>query len=166
MQGNQKQTDWAYIAGVMDSDGCFMITKHKRKWKGQFISPSYLPCVKISQAEPETIEFIAKDLGLGAYKLDRTRIRQYKDGKRFGSKPMYDWYLRDKKELTIFLENIIPYLRIKKERAKHLLEYCKNVIQYNIGSRSLPECELNYREEMRLIMRKFNGSKVAATTNS
>ena len=33
MHDNQSQTHWAYIAGIMDADGCFMIFKHKRKTK-------------------------------------------------------------------------------------------------------------------------------------
>lgn len=166
MHGNQRQTDLAYIAGVMDADGCFMITKHKRKWKGKYINPSYLPCVKISQAEPETIEFIANELGYGTYKLDRARKRFYENGKQFGSKPMYDWFIRDKKVLVPFLEGIIPYLKIKAERAEHLKEYCLNIHQTNFCRGGIPQSELDYREDMYIKMREFNGNKVAATTES
>ena len=165
MHGNQRQTDWAYIAGVMDSDGCFMITRHKRKYKGKEISPCFLPCTKISQVEPETVEYITNELGLGSYKLDRARIRQYENGQRFGSRPMYDWFIRDRKVLIPFLENTIPYLKIKKDRAKHLLSYCRT-IQGNPGRGKIPKEVLDYREEAYLKMRKFNCNKVAATTNS
>lgn len=167
MHGNQSQTDFAYIAGVMDSDGCFMITRHMRDINmGIGRAPSYLPCVKISQAEPETVEFITNQLGYGSYKVDRARIRQYENGIRFGGKPMYDWFIRKKEILVPFLECIIPYLKIKKDRAIHLHKYCTTITQYNRGSRGLPQSELDYREDMYIKMREFNGNKVGAQTES
>jgi hypothetical protein len=167
MQGNQRQTDWAYIAGVMDSDGCFMITRHVRKYKGRTISPCYLPCVKISQAEDECIKFITNEVGYGTYKLDRARMRQYKNGTRFGSKPMYDWFIRDRKKLIPFLKKIIPYLRIKKDRAQHVLDYCENLVFKKYGwNETISQQELNRREDSYLKMRKLNRGKVVATTKS
>lgn len=166
MQDNQRQADWAYVAGIMDADGCFMITRHARnntKWN---LSPCHLPCVKINMVEIEAIDFITSDLGFGAYKLDRTRIRQYKDGKRFGSRPIYDWYIRNKKELKIFLENIIPHLRVKKDRAQHLLDYCNHVTDCKYPRKGLSKDELNFREEAYKKMRKFNEIKAAAETES
>lgn len=166
MHGNQMQTDLAYIAGIMDADGCFMITKHARKWKGNPISPCYLPCVKISQVEEEAIKYITNVIGFGSYKLDRARIRQYKNGTRFGSKPIYDWYIRNRKVLIPFLEGIIPYLKIKKDRAKFLLNYCKTINTKINGSPGLSDKELNYREDSYIKIRELNGNKVAATTKS
>lgn len=166
MKGNQRQTDLAYIAGVMDSDGCFMITKHTRKWKGKPISPCYLPCVKISQVEDEAIKYITDILGFGSYKLDRARIRQYKNGLRFGGKPIYEWYIRNRQILIPFLEGIIFYLKIKKNRAQFLLQYCKSINTKINGSFGLSKEELNYREESYKKMRELNGNKVATTTKS
>ena len=173
MHGNQKQTDWAYIAGVMDSDGCFMIGKRNRKYTGKnkgpksqgFYNPNYLPITKIEQKEIDTIKYITEDLGLGYYKLDRTRIRQYENGKRFGSHPIYQWQLTNRLKVMNFCKNIIPYLKIKKKRVLHLLNFCENMELKNYGwGRTISKDELNYREEAYLKMRKFNGSKVAATT--
>lgn len=166
MHGNQRQTDWAYMAGVMDSDGCFMITKHNRgkhsKWD---LSPTYLPCLKVSMAEKEAVEFLTSVLKIGAYKLDRARIRQYENGNTFGGKPMYDWFLRKKEIMIPVLEKIIPYLKVKKDRALHLLKYCKTVA-HKPGRNRLTKEELDYREDSYRKMREFNGNKVAATTES
>lgn len=166
MQGNQKQTDWAYIAGVMDSDGCFMIIKQNRVFNGKNC-PQHTPTVKISQVEPECIKYITHDLGMGKYKLDRTRIREYENGRRFGSKPMYDWYIRSREKLKPFLTGIIPYLRIKKNRAEILLEFCNSIKLmhrgwYGPNSNS----ELARREDLYIKIRKLNSGKVAATTKS
>ncbi|MFP3859231.1 MAG: hypothetical protein ACLFUW_00265 [Bacteroidales bacterium] len=172
MHDNQRQTHWAYIAGIMDADGCFMVFKHKRKTKNgnseraqnfpkkmENWSISYLPGVKIAMIESEAIFFILKEFGYGNYNIDGARKN------RPNSKSIYHWYLRNKDQLIEFLEGIIPYLKVKKDRAIHLLKFTKNLKKYkNPCYRGLPQTELDYREDMYLKMREFNGNKVAATT--
>ena len=175
MQDNQRQThEWAYIAGVMDSDGCFMIFKHKRKTKNKLTNRalafpknvdqwaySYLPGVKIQMIEPEAISFIQNDMNFGNMYIDGARKS------RPNSKPIYHWYMRNKDQLIPFLEGIMPYLRVKKDRAKHLLDFCYHLkTQKNPGYRGVPQDELDYREDVYIKMREFNGNKVAATTKS
>jgi hypothetical protein len=175
MQDNQRQThEWAYIAGIMDADGCFMIFKHKRKTQNRKTSRglefpkrvdqwaySYLPGVKICMIEPEAIDFVMNDMGFGHMHIDGAR----KD--RPNSKPIYHWYMRNKEHVIPFLEGIIPYLRVKKNRAEHILKFCKHLMtQKNPGYRGVKQEELDYREEMYRKIREFNGNKVAATTKS
>lgn len=172
MQDNQRQTHWAYIAGIMDADGCFMIMKHKRKTKNKTTqralefpkkvekwSVSYLPGVKIAMIESEAINFVMNDMGFGNMHIDGARKS------RPNSKPIYHWYMRKKENLVIFLENIIPYLKIKIKRAEHLLNFCRHLISNpNPCYRGLSINELDYRETVYLKMRELNGNKVAATT--
>lgn len=174
MQDNQRQTHWAYIAGIMDADGCFMIFKHKRATKNgstqrsidfpknkESWSISYLPGVKIAMIESEAIDFIKNEMGFGNWHLDGARKS------RPNSKPIYHWYMRNKDDLVRFLEGIMPYLKVKIHRAKHLLKFCKYLQNYkNPCYRGLPQTELDYREEVHRKMREFNGNKVAATTKS
>lgn len=165
MQDNQRQTHWAYIAGIMDADGCFMITKHNRKtpdnrrWKTlERRSPTYMPSVKIAMIEKEAIHFLHENLGFGQYKLDGARKN------RPNSKPIYQWFIRGKKGVVPFLENVMPYLRVKKFRAEFLLDFCKSMVLTTDGYHGIPEKELNYREQSYVKMRELNGNKVAATT--
>jgi hypothetical protein len=174
MQDNQKQTLWAYIAGIMDADGCFMIMKHARKTKrscskyGKVYpitqenwSGTYLPALKIAMIEPEAVEFIKNETGFGTYRLEGTRKS------RPNSKPIYQWYERNKRKVIPFLINVLPFLKVKKERALHLLEFCKHLNDCkNPGYRGIAFEELNYREQMYVKMRELNGNKVAATTKS
>lgn len=173
MQDNQSQTHWAYMAGIMDADGCFMIFKHKRKTKNRTSeralafpkkvkewSITYMPGVKIAMIEPEAVN-LAIEMGFGHICIDGAR----KD--RPNSLPIYHWYERNSKRLIVFLEGVIPYLRVKKDRAQHLLEFCKYMQGVpRRGYLGLSEKELNYREEVYLTMREFNGNKVGATTKS
>jgi hypothetical protein len=170
MQDNQRQTHWAYIAGIMDADGCFMITRHKRKTQRKNYphkvdnwSWTYMPSVKICMVEPQAINLLYEEMKLGTVTLNGARLFRPK------SQPIYQWGIRNRTQLVPFLEAVIPYLRVKKERAQFLLNYC-NTAQYMDGIKSryfgLEKDELIYREESYQKMREFNGKKVAATTKS
>ena len=174
MHDNQNQTHWAYIAGIMDADGCFMIFKHKRKTKNKSTdralafpknvdswSYTYLPGVKIAMIEPEAIDFIQNEMGFGNMHIDGVR----KD--RPNSLPIYHWYDRNWRRLIPFLNGIMPFLRVKKKRALHLLDFCIHLRDFPLVSyKGLPPEELHYREDMYIKMREFNGNKVGATTKS
>jgi len=167
MHDNQRQTHWAYIAGVMDSDGTFMITRHKRKttrknhphtvdqW-----SWTYLPAIKVSQVEPEAINFLAEFTG------QKTIYLHGASPSRPTRRPIYSWGIRKRSNLIPFLEGVIPYLRIKKNRALFLLKYCKHVIECPNPYRyfGLSKEELDFREDSYQKMRKLNENKVAAET--
>ena len=169
MQDNQRQTHWAYIGGIMDADGCFMITRHKRKTKRKNYphkvdnwSWTYMASVKVCMVEPEAIDLLYNDMQLGTKTLDGARKS------RPNSRPIYQWGIRNRIGVKSFLENVIPYLRVKKKRAEFLLEYC-NTASYvphsgTSGYFGLTKDELVYREESYQKMRKFNGRKVAAET--
>lgn len=160
MQDNQIQAHYAYIAGVMDSDGCFMISRHKRKTTRknhphtvEGWAWTYLASVKVAMIQREAIDFIVETTGLGTISLNGARPS------RPNSMPIYQWGARKKDELIPFLENIIPWLRVKKNRAQFLLEYCKTAKNTDSSNRyfGLPTEELVYREESYQKMRKFNG---------
>lgn len=172
MQDNQSQTHWAYVAGIMDADGCFMISKHKRKTNNRSTeralafpkttknwSYTYAPALKIAMMESEAVHLIEKEMGFGHMHIDGARKN------RPTSKPLFHWYLRNWRQAIPFIENLIPYLRVKKDRALHLLSFCKHLSLYpNPGYRGVSLEELNYREDAYIKMREFNGNKVGATT--
>lgn len=106
-----KKEDLAYIAGVIDSDGCISIGRNAKRYK---------PIVQITQVQPEAINFVNKIFG-GSYKIE----------KRLSHKDIYKWRIQSRKNLGIFLEAIIPFLKIKREQAKIVIEYC------NIRSKSI-----------------------------
>ena len=174
MQDNQKQTHWAYIAGIMDADGCFMIQKHARKTKNRTSdrakefpktqlnwSGVYAPSLKIAMIEPEAMELLVHELKVGNMHLCGARTS------RPNSQRIYQWWERNWRDVIPFIENVLPYLRVKTERALHLLEFCHHLEKCkNPCYRGHTKEELDYREEMYLKMRQLNGSKVAATTKS
>lgn len=172
MHDNQRQTHLAYIAGVMDSDGCFMISKYKRPTKNRSTKRAeefpkrvkqwcigYLPHVSISMIQPEAVQFVLDEMGIGSIYHNGARKS------RPNSQPIYIWVVRKRELIISFIEDIMPYLKVKRERARFLLEFCKHLAtQTNPGYRGLNSTELDYREESYLKMREFNNNKVAATT--
>jgi len=159
MQDNQRQTLWAYVAGILDADGCFLIMKNNNM-SNRRKNISFTPGVKISMIEKEAVEMITNELGYGQYKLEGAR----RD--RPNSKPIYHWHLRSKRNVPEFLIQVIPYLRVKKNRAEFLLEFCNTMENCPVPYYGLSQNELNYREKSYWKMRELNGSKVAATTKS
>lgn len=167
IQDNQRQAHWAYIAGVMDSDGCFMITRHKRQTKRKNHPHTvdgwcwtYLPSAKIAMIQDGAIKFILKHTGLGTYSLNGARPS------RPNSMPIFQWGMRKRDDLIPFLEGIIPWLQVKRNRAEFLLEYCKKLNNTDHSKRyfGITTEELVYREESYQKMRKLNALRAAAET--
>ena len=167
MQDNQRQTLLAYTAGVLDSDGAFMIVKNSSTRK----NPNYMATVKIAMVHEDGIKAITNELGYGRYRLEGTRKS------RPNSLPIFHWYIRDRKKVKPFLEEVLPYLRNKVRQAKFLLEFCNKYKPCRIPKFGLDKKELDYREEsywkMKALnkeaydsIRKLNDNKVAATTES
>lgn len=155
MQDNQSQTQWSYTAGIMDSDGCFMIMRRK-----QNLRYDYLPIVKIVMITNRSLNYIKQSTGLG--RITTIGIRP----SRPNTKPLFQWSITNRNDLVTFLQGIIPYLQNKKDRAVFLLNYCKKIGYRSYKQRHirLTQDELNYREESYCLMREFNGNKVGATT--
>ena len=106
-----KKLDLAYLAGVMDSDGYFGIVKSWPKYRSG-ISPCYYEKCALKPTQPEAVELIYKQFG-GHYRIDQPSM--------INAKPLHSLQLSNIKA-NIFIKSIYPYLKIKKVRAKVLLD--------------------------------------------
>lgn len=159
MQDNQNQTHWIYAAAIMDSDGCFMITRSKSRSTNKD-HYDYTPRAKVTMVYHGSINYIFAETKLG--KINICGVRP----SRPNSLPLFTWEICNLKDLMSFIEGVLPYLKIKKERALHLLDFCKNRLKKKIGNRYIKpdKEELDYRNYMYQKMRELNGNKVGATT--
>jgi hypothetical protein len=110
---NLTPTDAAYIAGIMDGEGCFMLAKSANS-----ISPAgvgYKPLIELAMCDAATIFYIADLTG------KPVQQRVIKSG-RTAYKII--WHNRMAGAL---LTEIIPYLRGKRDQAEILLHYINNV---------------------------------------
>lgn len=103
----------AYLAGIMDGDGSFSIIKHKT-----VANPLYYPFLQFVSWKKEVIDFLTSELG-GSVTTTAPCIR--KDGSQ--GHLMYRWRLRSHDNVKPVLEKLIPYLKIKFERAMFLLRF-------------------------------------------
>jgi hypothetical protein len=157
MYGNQKQGPLAlaYIAGLIDGEGAFMITR-STNWDRP--TPSYTPRVKIAMTTREPLDFVVEHLGLGKINVEVVRKKRPK------SKDIYQWQVHSLTNVHKLCELILPYLVLKKKHAQHLIEYCEHFCSTPIRNHGVPDDVRAYREEAYLIMRKLNGRHPAAET--
>lgn len=162
MYGNQRQAVlWAYFAGLIDGEGSFVIQKtsvEKIAKSSRSKTPKYLAYFSIGMVDREPLEMIIKLIGCGKVYEERVPNRRSIWRIRFGGRL----------KLIPFIENLLPYLIVKKQQAETVLDFCKNWFtpgQDGRGSRlRVPDYELQRREEAYLKMRKLNAVGAAATT--
>jgi len=101
MRKTFSEVDRAYLAGLLDGDGCIMSTieRHPEKKFG-FRVRVFL---KISQKNRKILDWCRNITQSGV-------VRENRD--------QYDWRLRDQKEVARILEAIYPYLKIKRKQAE------------------------------------------------
>jgi hypothetical protein len=104
------EAEKAYLAGIIDADGCIggAALQDKRPGRG----PGVMFTVFISMADREAVEL--------ACALYGGHIRTTKDP-RPNRKPMHTWQAYGGIGAR-FLQDILPYLRVKKEQAKVFIE--------------------------------------------
>lgn len=114
LEGNVNITRLAYLAGAMDSDGCFTIKRstHRKRRRGDCLSPSYFPRILFGQVQPEICELLKTTFG-GHVVIQRPRTRN--------SLPMFK-YSASCRQAAEASRAMIPHLILKKERAKILVE--------------------------------------------
>ena len=104
--------EMAYVAGMMDGDGSFsLIRRHEPGTK----SPRVYPFIQLCNMSEKLIKRFHEWFG-GS--IGCTKNRKYKDG--LTRQEVWYWKLSSPKACACFLLKVIPFLRIKKERAQFL----------------------------------------------
>lgn len=113
------ETFWAYLAGLLDGDGCFGIYNMG-------------PRIGISNTHRETLDWVLKTLGIG-------RISEMKSNTQFRrTTQCFQWDCGAVGVRTI-LPRIAPYLKVKKEAPSILEEYVNGINPDNISKVPLEE---------------------------
>ena len=124
--------DWAYIAGYMDADGCFTIASNPNRKTG---NQHFCGTSTTSNTDSKIPKMLYETFGGSLY---------VETGKR-NNKDFTRWRLTGQ-TLKPFLRSIIPFLRMKQERASLLLrfldyqgkEYERIKNENGFGQRSYP----------------------------
>ena len=119
------ETDKAYLAGFIDGDGCIMVS-HK---KG---TNSYAADVGVYQSDGKILFYLKDRWGAGnIYEHKQKRGRSY-----------FRWNISNSQGAKL-LEEILPYLRIKKLQAEGVIELERSKGRPGVR---LSESDLEYRE--------------------
>lgn len=137
---------WAYVAGLMDTDGSFSLKKEMRK-SGGSKSPVYTATILLTMTDARAIQHIAKNFAGGSCCIVKAKTTAHGFCYRFS--------ISSKKDCIQFLVNCLPYLRLKKAAAEQLLFYCQNV-KSKPGARRLTAEELQFREDIYCNIKELN----------
>jgi len=108
------ETEWAYLAGFIDGDGC--ITINVGGTKGS-VTPSHRLLLLITQANKEYLEKWCARVGLG-------RVYAIHSGESpiQGTKQCYNWQMSGRQAEAV-LRKVLPYLDIKREQAEIAIKF-------------------------------------------
>lgn len=104
--------DLSYIAGFMDGEGSFHITR--TTYLGRRKYPSYQPRVSVANTDHDVLCWLQHTVGFGIL------APKYHDSKVW--KDQWQWYLRVE-EIRSFTIAVLPYLKIKTRQAQLVLEF-------------------------------------------
>lgn len=147
------------LSGLIMGEG--WIGMKKAKAGGRSVSPVYSVAMTITNTNSKLISWCIENFGGNFYK-NRSRSANHKEA--------YVWQLQNNK-LYPLLKKVLPYLVIKDEQAKIVLNYLEHKLidpaTSGRGNR-ISDGELNFRESNYLSLKKLNqkGPLESVTTNT
>lgn len=132
---------WAYVAGIMDTDGSFSIERHIRK-PGQNRQKTDLvkfrPKLILTMVCDRSIKNILSNCEYGGLSIVKAKTALRGSAFRFS--------IQSRSHAIEFLKRCIPFLQIKAVQAIKILNFCRNYNPTN-GVAKVPEQEREYREK-------------------
>jgi hypothetical protein len=106
---------WIWLAGFFDGEGTVLVSKYTRTRDGHL---RVVPEVMISNTSKPIMMDVAETIDM-----------PLSERKREGRKWIYELRIRKNENIVLFLEKIIPHLRIKRAQAELLYTYCKSRVE-------------------------------------
>jgi hypothetical protein len=143
-----KNTDLAYLAGIIDGEGCFFITKVPKKEGDGYVSEHYRGLLKIDNTDYKLIEWLNKVFsGSNSAATRTTSSRQFE-------REVFSWIATGDRLLDLS-ELVMPYLVVKKEHCENMIKFRKTYTA-KLGCNKLEEKELIIRQECLEKSKKLN----------
>lgn len=132
---------WAYVAGIMDTDGSFSIERQVRKpgqnrQKNDLIK--FRPKLILSMVCDRSIKNILSNCEYGGFSIVKANTALRGSAFRFS--------IQARSDAIEFLKRCIPFLQIKAIQAVKILNFCRNYNPTN-GLARIPQEEKDYREK-------------------
>ena len=106
------ETQAAYIAGLLDGEGCisYYNVSNGNGYRG------YSTRIKVAMTDANPVYWLKDILGCGFITV-REREAQYRR--------VFEWQTKSRVDIADVLEAVFPYLIVKKEQAKLLLNFLR-----------------------------------------
>lgn len=125
-----------YLAGFMDGEGCIGLYKHKDNRTKNGFTISAL--VSIGNTDKSLLNEIQK--------LSNGVVVDHKH-KNNNAKMLYNLQIQNHQDIISFLELIYPYLILKKEQAKLMIDFCKKRVKSQ--GKTYTQSEINIVDKFR-----------------
>lgn len=113
------ETDWAYMAGIVDGEGSIVIHKTRPQKKYQDKTHRYVVDVKIGMTDKRAMYWIKDNFG-GCLYTSRKASKS--------SREMFGWQIRANKACD-FLKRLSPYLKTKALQAELSITFQSTLIR-------------------------------------
>ena len=141
------ETQKAYLAGIIDGEGCITVTK-KRGPKSGRLGYCYRPVVHVANTHEGVLKTLHLWTGLG-------RVNKFDDARK-NRKARFQWFIWSNQAKQIILA-IRPYLVIKTDQAKVFLKFVEVANHSSSpGPRGLTDAEWEKQHELYLKIRELN----------
>jgi hypothetical protein len=114
------KTKWSYLAAMIDGEGCISISRAPIRFK----SPTYYPQVRVAGTSLELMKWLVRYFGGNYYASDQGT-----------SRTLYTWQVNGAKNRKTVLLGVLPYLIIKREQAKLMLQFLEIGQEHNPSKR-------------------------------
>lgn len=145
---NYKDTDLAYMAGIVDGEGCLYISKIPKKDGDGYISEHYRGLLKIDNTDKALIEWLNEVFsGTNSAATRSTSSRKFE-------REVFSWIATGDRLLNL-CEQILSYLVIKKKHCENMIKFRKTYTTA-LGSNKISDENLAIRQTCLEESRKLN----------
>lgn len=153
MQGNPRQATLCYVAGIIDGEGTIRIHKTKPYKKNGNKNYTYSAGIGVGMVEKIIPELLKETFGGSIHEECVPERRS-----------IWRWQVSGRMSVYKILEELAPYLIVKREQALAVMEFCIDWHTPFSRQEGLSIQELQRREEAYQNVRKLNAVGAAATT--
>lgn len=143
--------DLAYLAGIIDGEGCFHMCVLSKNPNDGYINPHYRGVLKVSNTD-ETLIIWLKETFAGT----ESACTRATSSKKF-ERMVFDWIVTGFRLLDL-CEQVLPYLIIKKKHCENMIKF-KNTyprVKTGRGKKILTKDILDLRQNCLIESRKLN----------
>ena len=162
------ETERAYIAGIIDGEGCFTIGRYRVNKKNIKLNKVlrqhyHHPLIVINMTDENLVRWIFHTTGCGNIRCRDTGKGKW--GKNYYKK-QYVWYLSKHNDILDFINQIYNFLKIKRIQSDIILKYCEKTYSTSSKCRRISNEQYLYRNSLYADIREANSGYLSRIRNN